>query len=160
MLVLALAMVSLDSEQMLGLVVLLALGLYSLVLLLNRLTSGPRQPDPWDAETAARLEDAETPIMCHKCLVPNKPEADFCENCGATVGKYTNYLPFPYVFSLGHTLRLGTAGDYKRSPITVLGFVLLALAEYTVFAPIYIFQLFRHRPIEVAEATPPPPAAS
>jgi hypothetical protein len=61
---------------------------------------------------------------------------------------------------LGHTLRLGTAGDYKRSPITVLGFVLLALAEYTIFAPIYLYQFFRHKPTEATLASPQPPAAN
>jgi hypothetical protein len=109
--------------------------------LLHWLTNGPRTPDPWDAETidAPGTEDL---ILCHRCLVPNNTTADFCENCGAAVGQYTNYLPFPHLFSIGHTLRLGTAGEFKRNKLTVCGFVLLALLQYSVFAPVYLLIFF------------------
>ena len=139
-------MKSSNPEIMLGFVVAMALGLYGLVMLLKWLLTGPAKPDPWDRDVAAKVEDPKTPLLCHRCLVPNDPQADFCENCGAAVGQYTNYLPFPYIFSLGHLLRLGTTGEFRRSRITVLGFILLALAEYTVFAPIYWFQFFRRKP--------------
>jgi hypothetical protein len=135
-----------DKEILVGVIAIVVFTLYALVQLLKRLTSGPIAPDPWDAETTAKLEDANTSVLCHHCLVPNEPLADFCENCGAPVGKYTNYLPFPQVFSIGHALRVGTAGEYKRSPIAVLGYFLLALGEYTVFAPVYWFWLLRRMP--------------
>jgi hypothetical protein len=135
-----------DKEMMLGLIVIIVFALYAFVLLLKRLTTGPVSPDPWDAETAAKLDDANTQVLCHRCLVPNEPLADFCENCGAPVGKYTNYLPFPQLFSIGHTLRVGAEGAYKRSPMTVLGYFLLALGEYTIFAPVYWYWLFRSMP--------------
>jgi hypothetical protein len=143
-----------DSEMLVGLIAVIVFALYGFVLLLKRLTTGPVSPDPWDAETAAKLEEANTPVLCHRCLVPNEPLADFCENCGAPVGKYTNYLPFPQVFSIGHTLRVGTDGEYKRSPMTVLGYFLLALGEYTIFAPVYWYWLFRRMPRKAPSARP------
>lgn len=135
-----------ESELLLGLVVILAVLLYAMVLILRRLSAGPREPDPWNSEVAAEIESPDTPLLCHRCLLPNDPGADFCHECGAPIGQYTNYLPFPNLFSLGHTLRLGTSGEYKRTPVTVLGYVLLALGEYLIFAPVYLYQLFRKLP--------------
>ena len=143
-----------DREILVGIIAIIVFALYALVQLLKRLTSGPIAPDPWDAETTAKLEDANTRVLCHRCLVPNEPLADFCENCGAPVGKYTNYLPFPQVFSIGHALRVGTEGEYKRSPMAVLGYLLLALAEYTVFAPVYWYWLFRRMPRKEPSSPP------
>jgi hypothetical protein len=68
---------------------------------------------------------------------------DFCSACGAAVGRYTNWLPYPYLFSVGHVLRIGTSGDFKQSALTITGFLFLGLVEYTVFAPIYWFMLAR-----------------
>ena len=143
-----------NGELLVALITIIVLSLYAFVRLLKRLTSGPVSPEPWDQETAAKLDDVSTKVLCHRCLVPNEPLADFCENCGAPVGKYTNYLPFPYLFSLGHTLRVGADGEYKRSPITTLGYFLLALGEYTIFAPVYWYWLFRRMPGKTP-ATPP-----
>ena len=135
-----------DGEILVGLLVLLAFALYGMVRLLKWLSSGSRQPDPWDEEVSAKLADSSTPLLCHHCMVPNDPGVYFCQECGAPIGDYTNYLPFPYLFSLGHTLRLGTNGEYKRTPVTILGYVLLAFAEYVIFAPIYLYQFLRHLP--------------
>jgi hypothetical protein len=143
-----------DREMLVGVIVIIAFALYGLVQLLKRLTTGPIAPDPWDAETSAKLEDINMQVLCHRCLVPNEPLADFCENCGAPVGKYTNYLPFPQLFSIGHALRVGAQGEYKRSPMTVLGYFLLALGEYTVFAPVYWYWLFRKMPRKESAAAP------
>ena len=143
-----------DREILVGIIAIIVFALYALVQLLKRLTSGPITPDPWDAETAAKLEDANTRVLCHHCLIPNEPLADFCENCGAPVGKYTNYLPFPQLFSIGHALRVGTEGEYKRSPMALLGYFLLALAEYTVFAPVYWYWLIRRMPRKEPSAPP------
>lgn len=66
-----------------------------------------------------------------------------CPRCGAAIGIYTDWLPFPYLFSLGHMLRLGASGDFKRTPVTLADFWLLGFAEYTVFAPIYWYRLYR-----------------
>ncbi len=108
------------------------------------LLAGPVQPDPWSAEIAAEISKDETPALCHRCLVPHDPANDFCPDCGAPVGPYTNWLPYPYVFSLGHTLRIGTSGDFKHSPITVIGFFLVSMAEYAIFAPVYWFVFLKN----------------
>jgi hypothetical protein len=58
------------------------------------------------------------------------------------------------LFSIGHALRVGADGEYKRSPMTVLGYFLLALAEYTVFAPVYWYWLLRRMPRKEHSAHP------
>src|ERR1700743_871024 len=84
----------------------------------------PSRPDPWDDEIAMELATHETPAVCHRCLEPHATSAHFCENCGAAVGQYTNLLPLDHLYSIGHTLRIGTNGDFKHTPLTVAGFVL------------------------------------
>jgi hypothetical protein len=89
-------------------------------------------PDPWDAQVAAEIEDDNATPLCHHCLTPHSPAVDFCHKCGAGVGQYTNLLPFPYLFSLGHTLRIGTCENFKRTPLTMAGFFVFGLAEYSI----------------------------
>jgi len=62
------------------------------------------------------------------------------------VGECTNLMPFDYVYSVGHTLRIGTSGEYRRSPLIIVGFVLFSIAEYSVFAPFYLFQFLKKLP--------------
>lgn len=121
-------------------VVLTVLGLWRLG---RWFFTGPRPPDPWDAQVTADLETEEVKPLCHRCLAPHEPGVYFCPGCGAPVGMYTNWLPFPYIFSLGHVLRQGASGDFRRTPITLGGFWLLSLAEYTVLAPVYWYRLYR-----------------
>jgi hypothetical protein len=109
--------------------------------ILKRISSGPVPPDPWDTEVAASLESDLAVPLCHRCLCPHTELENFCTECGAPVGEYTNYLPYPYVLSLGHSLRIGAAGEFKHSPMNVAYFMLLALAEYGLFAPIYWIRL-------------------
>lgn len=94
-------------------------------------------PDPWDEMTAAELMQDEAVPLCHHCLSPHDTSIDFCRECGTPVGQYTNWLPFPQLFSIGHVLRTGTNGDFKRTPLTVLGFMLFSFEQYALFAPIY-----------------------
>ncbi|HWW00167.1 MAG TPA: hypothetical protein VNZ64_10770 [Candidatus Acidoferrum sp.] len=124
-------------------------GIYAFV---RWLLDGPRSADPWDKEVERGLESDEAVPLCHRCLTPHSPTADFCPQCGATVGQYTNWLPYSYIFSVGDTLRLGTAGQFHRTTLTVLGFILFALAKYAVFAPLYWILLFQRR-----SSRPPPP---
>jgi hypothetical protein len=125
-------------------------------LFVRWLFNGPVTPDPWDAQVSASLtsEDA-TPLCCH-CLAPHDASADFCAQCGAPVGQYTNWLPFPYLFSIGQALRLGTAGEYKRSRLTFWGFILFSIAEYTVFAPVYWFMFLLNLHDGRQTESPPP----
>lgn len=110
---------------------------YGIWVLMRRLFTGPRSPDPWDEVVAAEIEREDATPLCHRCLTPHNSSAYFCPECGATVGEYTNLLPYPYIFSVGHTLRIGASGNFKRSPLTVIGFFVFSLLEYTLFAPVY-----------------------
>ena len=106
------------------------------------LCNGPSTPEPWDEQVAAEIAKDETPPLCHQCLAPHDPLINFCPDCGAPVGTYTNWLPYPYLFSIGHALRTGTSGNFKRCPLTIIGFFLFSLVEYAVFAPLYWFLFF------------------
>jgi hypothetical protein len=130
-----------DQELLFGILGIAALvgGSWAVVQWVRR---GPTRPDPWDESIASEIERAESAPLCHRCLTAHDASADFCPVCGATVGQYTNWLPYPYLFSVGHTLRIGTSGEFKRSSLTVFGFLLFSLAEYTLFAPVYWILMF------------------
>ena len=126
-------------------------------------SKGPSTPEPWDDQVAAEIAKDETPPLCHRCLTPHHPLANFCPDCGAPVGTYTNWLPYPYLFSIGHALRTGTSGNFKRSPLTIIGFFVFSLAEYAFFAPLYWFMflrnLFRQRQSDPPSERQPPASA-
>ena len=146
----------------LGIVILLCFGLW---MLIRWLLSGPRRPDPWSDEVAAEIAKDDAVPLCHRCLAPHESRVDFCPDCGAPVGPYTNWLPYPYLFSIGHTLRIGASGDFKRSPLTIAGFFCLGIVEYALFAPVYWFILLKglsaHGPSGPPSDPPPlePPSA-
>jgi len=117
---------------------------HCLWLFLQRLKVGPTTPDPWDDQVAAAMENDDAVPLCHHCLAPHSAAADFCPECGAAVGEYTNWLPYPYLFSVGHALRIGAFGNFKRSPLTVAGFLALGFIEYVIFAPFYWFRLLQN----------------
>jgi hypothetical protein len=60
------------------------------------------------------------------------------------VGPYCNYLPFVYVFSQGEVVRAGVTEHIRRSPLIVIGLVLLSLTMFALAAPFYWFFLFKH----------------
>src|SRR5689334_21297094 len=94
-------------------VVLLAasvVGCFGLWRFARWLVAGAQKPEPWDDEVAAAMTSEEAVPLCCRCLEPHHESADFCPVCGAPVGTYTNLLPFPYLFSLGDLLRVGTSG--------------------------------------------------
>jgi len=122
---------------------LLGLGACGIWLLIRWLKDGPVTPDPWDHDVTEALQKEEASPLCHRCLSPHDDRANFCATCGAPVGAYTNWLPYPYLFSIGHTMRIGTSGEFRRSPLTIVGFFLFALAEYTIFAPVYWLMFIR-----------------
>src|SRR5262245_9608844 len=147
-----------DSERLTVLVGILVLFAYVLWVLTRRLLTGPRQPDPWGDEITAELETGEGTPLCHHCLAEHDSSADFCPQCGAAVGLYTNYLPFPRLFSVGHTFRIGTNENFKRSFVTVGGFFFLSVFEYGIFFPVYWFRLIQN--LSRARALPPDPPES
>jgi len=130
-------------DALIGMLAVMVL-FYCLGLFFRRLQVGPTTPDPWDDQTTAAMENDDAVPLCHHCLTPHSAAADFCPECGAAVGEYTNLLPYPYLFSVGHALRIGAFGNFKRSPLTVAGFLALGFIEYSVFAPFYWFRLLRN----------------
>jgi len=125
------------------LVFLLGCGFWAFIRWVHR---APSQPDPWGEEVSREIEKEEAHALCHRCLEPHESHEHFCPHCGAPVGECTNLMPFIYLFSIGHTLRIGTSGEYRKSSLTVIGFVLLSIIEYSVFAPFYLFRLFQNLP--------------
>jgi hypothetical protein len=138
----------------LGIVILLCFGLW---MLIRWLVNGPQEPDPWSDEVAAEIAKDDAVPLCHRCLAPHDSWVDFCPDCGAPVGPYTNWLPYPYLFSIGHTLRIGASGDFRRSPLTIAGFFCLGIAEYALFAPIYWFMLLKGLSSHSPSGPPPDP---
>ena len=131
-----------DAERLVGFVAILGIVCFCVVRYLSALSRRPLAPNPWDEEINAALSNGDGVPICHRCLAPHDELTNFCANCGAPVGEYTNWLPYPYLFAVGHTLRIGTSGTFRRSPLTIAGFMLLAVVEYAVFAPVYWARFF------------------
>jgi hypothetical protein len=131
-------------ELIVGVLGLVVLSVCAIWGFLHWLFDGPRSPDPWDSEIAAELDAGNCTPICHHCLTPHDPSTNFCPNCGAAVGEYTNLLPYIYLFSIGHALRVGTSEKFRRSPLTIAGFFFFAIAEYALFAPVYWFKFLKN----------------
>lgn len=116
----------------------------------------PVPPDPWGPDLAAALELPDATPICPHCQTPHALNRWFCSECGRAVGDFNNVNPYLYLFSLGEVLREGTSGRVRKSWLTVAGYVILSLAEYVIFAPIYWFFLFRN----LSRNDHPSPAAS
>jgi len=132
-----------DPELLVGMMATTALAGFGVWAFLKRMVREPVAPDPWNRNIAAEIETEAATPLCHRCLTAHGASADFCPDCGAAVGQYTNWLPYPYLFSLGHALRIGTSGEFRRSPFTVFGYLLFSLYEYALFAPVYWILMLR-----------------
>ncbi|MBP9902454.1 MAG: hypothetical protein V9H26_13785 [Verrucomicrobiota bacterium] len=146
----------------LGGVILIGFGVWALI---KRMLKETAQPDPWDQNIAAEMGEADATPLCHRCLTAHDASTDFCAVCGAAVGQYTNWLPYPQLLSVGHALRIGTSGEFRRSPLAVFFFFLVSLVEYTLFAPVYWIVMFRrlnepHVPDNLPQPAPPNPGAT
>jgi hypothetical protein len=122
----------------LGTGLLLLGGLWRLI---GWIRDAPLKPDPWDAAIEQQLDDPETREVCRHCSTPQEPGAWFCENCGSAVGPYNNLMPFLYVFSEGEVFRNGVSGRFRNKPVIFIGYFLISLGSYAIFAPIYWFFL-------------------
>lgn len=153
----------LSPEEIVALLAMLGIVGYAGWLFLRWFLGGSPSPDPWGPQVAADLEDTEARPLCHRCLARQETPADFCRECGAPVGRYTNLMPFPYLFSVGHELRIGTSGQFKRSFLTVAGFPLLALAVEPliglIYCVVFAFRLSRPAPPVAAGGPPAEPPA-
>jgi hypothetical protein len=108
------------------------------------LNQRPRTPDPWGEEIERKLHEPDAIEICHRCFEPRTSAGWFCEHCGSAIGPYNNLMPFVNVFSEGEVFRNGVNDHLRRGPLIVLGYLLLSLSAYVVFAPIYWIFLFRN----------------
>ena len=120
--------------------VLIALLMWRLFLWMKE---GPVTPDPWAKDDDDALKQPDAVPLCPRCLSPQEEDCQFCAACGSATGLYNNLNPYLYVFSMGEVLRLGTSGSIQTNFVTVLGYLLLSAAQYTVFFPVYWFFFFR-----------------
>jgi hypothetical protein len=102
------------------------------------------KPDPWGKDVDDAVHQSNAAPLCYRCLSPHDEDCCFCPECGSATGLYNNLNPYLYIFSLGEMLRLGVSGPIKRNVTTILGYLLLSLSEYLIFAPLYWFFLFRN----------------
>ena len=105
----------------------------------------PKTPDPWGTEVEEAVEREEAVPVCPHCLTPQQHNGWFCPNCGSTSGQYGNYLPNVYIFSIGDAVRAGVQQRSQWSPLLVTGYVLIAIAYFSIFAPVYCLFLFLNR---------------
>ena len=89
-----------------------------------------RTADPWGSEIDEALAKEEAAPLCDHCLAPQEHNGWFCPQCGATVGPYSNYLPYVYLFSQGEVLRAGVSQRFRRTPLIAIGYVLLSLGFF------------------------------
>jgi hypothetical protein len=101
----------------------------------------PVTPDPWDAETEQIISEPAAQEICPHCSTPQPPDAWFCQGCGRAVGPYNNLMPFLQVFSEGEVFRNGTSGQFRNRPLIFLGYFLMTLGIFPIFAPIYLLSL-------------------
>jgi hypothetical protein len=120
----------------------LLLGLFGYFIIWLR--RSPITPDPWDQETEKKLHEPDAVEVCHRCFTPKNPDGWFCEHCGCATGPYNNLMPFIYVFSEGEVLRNGVNDRLRNTPLVIVGYLLLSLGAYFVFAPVYWVALFRN----------------
>lgn len=102
----------------------------------------PAKPDPWDAEVAQQLQEAQE--TCPNCSTPQSPTAWFCPHCGRAVGPYNNMMPFVQIFSEGEVFRNGTSGRFRNRRMVLIGYILISLGMFSVFAPIFWISLLRN----------------
>jgi len=114
------------------------LALLALWRLIVWVRDAPVRPDPWDAEVGEKLSDPEAVEVCPHCLTEQPPTAWFCKKCGRAVGPYNNLMPYVCIFSEGEVFRNGVAGRFRHRTLVLIGFILISLSTYFVFALIYL----------------------
>jgi hypothetical protein len=149
-------------EATIALLALVAIGAVLLWRAFRWFFSGPTTPNPWGPEVEEQIERPDAVPICTRCLEPQQPDAYFCPECGAPVSALVNFNPYLYVFSVGDLLRVGSFGGFRRGWLALTGFVIVSLAEYMIFAPIYWFFLGRNvgRQRHATEEAPPISAAA
>jgi hypothetical protein len=55
-------------------------------------------------------------------------------------------MPYVQVFSEGEVFRNGTSGRFRKRPLILIGYFLMTLGMFPIFAPIYLLLLNWKRP--------------
>ncbi len=118
------------------------------------LMEGKRTPDPWGPEIQNAIDNPEAAPLCHHCLTPQTHDGWFCPECGSMVGRYGNYLPNVYIFSVGEAFRRGITERIRWNGLVVAGYILATLCFLSIFAPVCWFFLFRNHGRNVAGEQP------
>jgi hypothetical protein len=134
-------------------VLLIVFGMVRLLALWVR--NAPAPPDPW-GPVQATLREWQTPETCPRCSTPQDLSAWFCPHCGTAVGPYNNVMPYLNAFSQGEVFRNGVLDRMRAGPLTVAGYALISL-NYLVFAPVYLFLVFRNLGRPAQSSRPPNP---
>ena len=132
-------------------------GGFAIFRLIQWIRQNPGRPDPWGKEIEDALHRDDAVALCHHCLAEQPEGVHFCPECETATGACTNLLPFDYLFTLGETLRIGSCGRFRVTPITVTGFFIISLVQYAIFAPVYWYFLLRNLS-QMENPTVAPPA--
>jgi hypothetical protein len=131
-----------DPDRLIGEVGLAVLAVGLLWRLFVWAVQLPTSPDPWGKEIEKALHEPEAVEVCHRCFNPVTPFSWFCKHCGCAVGPYNNWMPYLNVFSEGEILRNGVNDKLGLNALIVVGYLLVSLNLYFVFAPIYLIFTF------------------
>ena len=134
--------------------VIVGLALYRILLWLME---AARTADPWGPEVKEALDKPDALPLCPHCLAPQDHNGWFCPECGSTVGRYSNYLPNVYIFSIGEAFRRGISERVRPRSLIVIGYALVSLCFLSVLAPIawiFLFKRLAH-PEEQEPSTAP-----
>jgi hypothetical protein len=137
-------------DRHIGMLAITGLAAYGILVFVRWMLQGPKTPDPWGDEVAAEIEGENAQPLCPHCLARHGELEHFCPDCGAPVGACTSLMPPLYLFSIGHILRMGTAGTFKRSPFLVAGYFFASftgfafLTPFGLLTPVYWFMLLKN----------------
>lgn len=109
-------------------------------------------PNPWPEELDEEVARNSSKMICPRCSTPQSDRAWFCPKCGAAVGPYNNTMPFLNIFSTGEMLRAGTGSRLKKSHLITVGYFMIGLTQYLVFAPFFLYRFFKNRNRPISEA--------
>ncbi len=133
-----------QSEAVLGVLAITGLAIVAFWRITLWIKAAPLSPDPWEADIEQALQRPDAAPVCHHCLTPVPPAQWFCETCGFAVGPYNNWMPYLRVFSEGEVLRNGVTSHVRINANTIVGYLLLSLVNYLIFAPLYWYFLLRN----------------
>ena len=131
----------LDLLAMLVFAVFSGFAIYRLIVWVR---TSPVSADPWSPELECSLHLPEAVPVCPKCTTPQPPGQWFCEHCGSAVGDYNNWMPYLREFSQGEVLRNGVTERMRINTLTVVGYLILSLGDYLMFAPVYWYFFFKN----------------